>query len=111
MKKAQKILTNSIPVLIMIALIPLIKNDYILTVIYIVIIVYFLKLIKATKNEIMILYFGFIVMIIFEYIFISTGVETFTRNSLFGVMPIWLPFLWAYGFVMISRSVKILDTK
>ncbi len=48
-------------------------------------------------------------MIISEYLFIKTGVETFTRNSLFGLMPLWLPFLWAYAFVVIKRAIKILD--
>lgn len=52
--------------------------------------------------------FGFIIMTISEYIFISTGVETFTRNSFLGLMPLWLPFLWAYGFVLISRNVEII---
>jgi hypothetical protein len=44
-----------------------------------------------------------------EYFFISTGVETFARNSLFGLMPLWLPFLWAYAFVVIKRAVIILS--
>ncbi len=48
-------------------------------------------------------------MIASEYVFCSTGVETFVRNSLFGLMPIWLPFLWGYGFIAIKRSVLILD--
>lgn len=50
-------------------------------------------------------------MLISEYFFISTGVEIFLRHSLFGIMPVWLPVLWAYGFVVISRSLKILETK
>jgi len=53
--------------------------------------------------------FGFITMIVFEYLFVSTGVESFVRNSLLGIMPLWLPFLWGYGFVAIKRSVEILD--
>lgn len=109
MQKSLKIFLNSIPILIMIGLIPLVKNDYLLTVFYFVIIVVSLKLIKFKKNDVIILLFGFIIMIVFEYIFISTGVETFIRNSLFGVMPLWLPFLWSYGFVAIKRSVEILD--
>jgi len=36
-------------------------------------------------------------------------VETFVRNSLFGLMPLWLPFLWGYGFVAIKRGIKILE--
>jgi hypothetical protein len=49
-------------------------------------------------------------MIFFEYLFISTGVETFNRNSLFGIMPLWLPLLWAYAFVAIKRSVILLNS-
>ena len=51
---------------------------------------------------------GFVLMMIFASIFISTKVETFNRNSLFGVMPLWLPFLWAYTFVTIKRVINIL---
>lgn len=109
MQKSLKIFLNSIPILIMIGLIPLVQNDYLLTVFYFLIIVVSLKLIKFKKNDITVLLFGFVIMIISEYIFISTGVETFVRKSLFGLMPLWLPFLWSYGFVAIKRSVEILD--
>jgi hypothetical protein len=108
MQKVIKILINSIPVLIMIGLIPLVKNDYWLMFLYIVIIIVSLK-IKYHKKEIPVFIFGFIMMIIFEYIFISTGVETFIRNSLWGIMPLWLPFLWGYGFIAIKRAVHILE--
>ena len=92
----------------MIGLIPLVHNDYLLTLFYIIIIITSLS-IKKSKNDTIIMIYGFIIMIISEYIFISTGVETFIRNSLFGIMPLWLPFLWAYSFVAIKRSVDILD--
>jgi hypothetical protein len=49
-------------------------------------------------------------MTFFECIFILTGVETFIRNSLFGIMPLWLPFLWAYGFVVIKRAIAIIES-
>jgi hypothetical protein len=109
MRKALKIFVLSVPILIMIGLIPLIQKDYLLTSIYIVIIVLALRFIRYTKRDVLILVFGFVIMIISEYIFVSTGVEKFTRHSLFGIMPVWLPFLWAYGFVAIKRSVEILD--
>jgi hypothetical protein len=48
-------------------------------------------------------------MIISEFFFISTGVETFVRDSLCGMMPLWLPFLWAYAFVAMRRAMIILD--
>jgi hypothetical protein len=92
----------------MIGFIPLIDSDYILTAIYLGIIFISFKT-KMEKRDITVFMFGFIIMIVPEYLFISTGVETFLRNSLFGIMPLWLPFLWGYGFVAISRGVSILN--
>lgn len=106
--KMYKIFLNTIPILVMIGLIPLVSNDYFLTLIYIIVILTSL-MIKRTHNDLTVFVFGFVVMIISEYLFVSTGVETFVRNSLFGLMPLWLPFLWGYGFVAIKRSVEILD--
>lgn len=109
MKKTLAIFLNAIPVLLMIGLIPFIKNDYILTLIYIGIIATDLA-VKYTPNDLLILIFGFFIMIASEYLFISTGVETFQRNTLCGLIPLWLPFLWSYGFIAIKRSVEILNT-
>src|SRR3989344_499808 len=107
MNKIKKIFLNSIPVLVMVGLIPLISNDFMLTAVFgLVIIASFLK--KREPKESLIFVSGFLLMIFFEYIFILTGIEVFYRNSLFGIMPIWLPLLWAYGFVAMSRIVKIL---
>jgi len=92
----------------MIGLIPLIANDYLLTIMYMFIICISL-LMKRTPNDFLMLGFGFVIMLVSEYLFISTGVETFERNTLFGLMPLWLPFLWAYGFVAIKRSTEILN--
>ena len=97
-----------IPVLIMIGLIPFISNDYILAVVYMFIILVAL-VIKKQKNDLLIFVFGFCIMIVFECLFISTGVEIFRRNSLFGLMPVWLPFLWGYGFIAIRRATEILS--
>lgn len=102
----KKIILNIIPILIMIGLISIIENDYLLTFLYIIIISISLFVFKCKKNEIKVMAFGFIIMILFESIFISTGVEVFIRNSLFGIMPIWLPFLWSYGFFAIKRSIN-----
>ncbi len=108
LNKIKIILLEVIPVLVMIGLIPLVKNDYFLVLIYVLIIVGSL-FIKKEKGDFIFLIFGFIVMIVSESIFISTGVETFIRNSLFGLMPLWLPFLWAYVFVVMRRTLKILE--
>jgi hypothetical protein len=108
MKKTLAIIKEAFPTIIMIGLIPFVLNDYVLTLLYVVIIIVAFS-VKREKSDFPIFIFGFIAMIISEYIFISTGVETFIRHSLFGVMPLWLPFLWAYSFVAIKRSVIILD--
>ena len=102
----EKILIEVIPILLMIGLIPLIGNDYLLTGLYLIIICVSL-LMKYEKKDLLFLLFGLGVMTLSEFIFISTGVETFNRASFIG-MPIWLPFLWAYAFVVIKRVVIIL---
>lgn len=106
--KMFNIFLNIIPILVMIGLIPIIQNDYLLTVVFIGIITISF-FIKKEKGDIFIFLFGFFAMILSEMVFISTGVETFVRNTLFGLMPLWLPFLWGYGFVAIKRGVKILE--
>jgi len=108
LKKILSIIPYAIPVLVLIGLIPLIQNDYILTLVYIFFIIALL-LIKKEQHDIAALVFGLIVITTSEYFFVSTGVETFTRNSFLGVMPLWLPFLWGYAFVTIKRSLRILD--
>lgn len=108
MDKVYKVFLNTIPVLAMIGLIPFVLNDYLLTVIFIGII-FLAFLLKRDKNDLLVLAFGFVIMIAAEYLFVSTGVETFNRHTLFGLMPLWLPFLWAYGFVAIKRSIEILS--
>lgn len=110
MRKTVAIIRESLPILFMIGLIPLVKNDTVLTFIYIGVIAVSL-LVKRTKNDIVVLVVGFVAMTISESLFIATGVEVFIRNSLFGMMPLWLPFLWAYGFVVMKRSLHILDEK
>ncbi len=92
----------------MIGLIPLVQNDYILVALYVGIILVSLA-IERTEHDVLLFFAGVVFMTISEYFFISTGVETFVRNSLFGLMPLWLPILWGYGFIVIKRSVSILN--
>ena len=92
----------------MIGLIPIVKNDLTLTIVYMAIMAFMLAM-KNDKLDFIVLIAGFFIMIISESIFISTGVETFVRTSMFGIMPFWLPFLWAYAFVAMKRSIKIIE--
>lgn len=109
MKKAWHIFLNALPILGMIGLIPLVQNDYLLALIDLVIVAISL-LIHYEKRDFSVFIFGFIIMIICEYLFVSTGVETFDRHTLLGLMPLWLPILWGYGFVGIKRGIKIIES-
>ena len=108
-KKIKNIFLNSIPIILMIGFIPLIQNDYLLLGVDFLIIIISL-MIKREDKDILILVFGLVILTIFESFFVSTGVEIFVRNSLFGIMPIWLPLLWGYAFLAIKRSVRILES-
>ncbi|MEK9158834.1 MAG: hypothetical protein AAB673_02435 [Patescibacteria group bacterium] len=107
-QKATQILLNMLPVVVMIGLIVVVKNDYILAGIYLFIIAASL-IIKYQAKDYLFFIFGFVFMIFAEILFVSTGVEEFIRNSFFGLMPIWLPVLWGYGFVVIKRVIVILN--
>ena len=107
MKKVVAMLLNALPVLAMIALIPLEANDYKLAFAYVLIIIFSFTVRRESK-DFSVFAFGFFIMIACEYLFVSTGVETFARNSLFGLMPLWLPLLWGYGFVAIKRGIEII---
>lgn len=106
--KILKIFLNTFPIIVMIGLIPLIKNDYYLTSAYVFIIIISF-IIKYEKRDLTFLIFGFLIMTVSEYIFINTGVESFNRRTLFGIMPLWLPFLWSYAFMAIKRSIIIIQ--
>lgn len=110
MRKYVAIIKEVLPILIMIGCIPFIENDVLLTLVYIGITVISF-VVKKEKNDFLVYGIGFFGMTISESIFLMTGVEVFLRNSLFDIMPLWLPFLWAYGFVVMKRSIRILESK
>ena len=99
-----------LPLLIMIALIPVIKNDWLLVAIYAVLITT-LFLVKLEKNELAIFVSAAIILTLFELLFVSTGVETFQRDSLFGIIPLWLPLLWGYAMVAAKRFILYLNSR
>lgn len=106
-KKILAILVNLIPIVLMIGLISLVKNDWLLALVYLVIIA-IAFVIRIEKREIQILILGFVLMTLAETFFVKTTVEFFIRDSMFHLFPVWLPILWAYGFVVIKRSTFIL---
>ncbi len=107
-KKLKIISLYAAPILVMIGLIPFVENEYVLALIYVGFVAV-LMYTKSEANDWLALLFGLIGITISEYFFVSTGVETFTQQTLLGVMPLWLPVLWAYAFVTIKRCLRILD--
>ncbi len=110
MHQLKRIILACIPVLAMIVLIPLVANDYLLSLLYILIIVLAFML-NPRKHDRTAFFMGLTLMTLAEYLFIRTGVETFARQTLFGVMPLWLPLLWAYGFVAMKHIAQIISRK
>ena len=98
----------ALTIVVMIAAIPYVTNDYLLVFVYLFTPLLLFKF-APERYDAEAYLFGFIGITIVELLFIHTGVETFNRATLFGVMPIWLPFLWAYAFVIIKRSLKLLS--
>ena len=107
-KKIKTIGFYALTILVLIALIPIVKSDYLLAAIYFAAaMLLFVR--GAEEHDGAAWLFGLVGITASEYFFISTGVETFNRISLFGIMPVWLPFLWAYAFVLIKRTLVILN--
>ncbi len=107
MKYLYQIILYLLAIFVMIALVPFIVNDYVLTAVYLLFIVAAL-LLKKERVDYTSLALGLVSTTLGEYFFISTGVEQFSRTTLFGVIPLWLPFLWSFIFLSIKRVFWIL---
>lgn len=104
--KVKKSIIYPILLISMFFLIVLIKNDYLLTLVYVAFIVVTLS-VKRERMDLFFATFGLIGMVLGESLFLIMGVETFNRTSLFGIMPLWLPFLWSFIFISIKRVFHI----
>lgn len=99
----------ALTLVVMIAAIPYVTNDYLLVFLYILTPALLFKL-APERHDVIAYLTGLIGITIAELFFINTGVETFNRTTLLGVMPLWLPFLWAYAFMVIKRVLKLLSS-
>jgi hypothetical protein len=104
MKILKAVIYNYVPIILMILIIPIVKDDWILLGIFTLVSIVSL-LIGHDKKELLVFLLGLIILTISESIFVSTGVEIFTRKTLFDIMPIWLPVLWGFSFVSIKRTL------
>ena len=104
---AVRLVLLSLPIAFMILLIPFVPNDYLLAIIYVLVIG--VSSVRYSKKDFVFLAFGFVALLLAETLFISTGVEVFERRTLLGIMPVWLPLLWAYVFVAVKRSALMFE--
>lgn len=107
MKRVALFLGEAVPLLIMLALIPLVADDALLFGVYLGVIVVSITM-RRRRYDVLAFVLGAIIMTFAELLFLTTGVETFMRDSFLGVMPLWLPLLWGYGFVAIKRVLATL---
>lgn len=90
------------PLLIAFVIVWFIQQELVITLILFVLIGLSFKL-SYEKNEWRLLIFGIILGIILE---IGSDqilkLQFWSEGMLFGI-PLWLPFMWGYGFVLIRR--------
>lgn len=87
------------------------KNNIILLAVYLIAISIILK-IKYQRGDLSALFYGFIIGLIVETIGTSVShYQSFANPDFLGI-PMWLPIVWAYGFMLMKRiGVIIYNTK
>ena len=87
------------------------KNNIILSIIYLVAILIILK-VKYYQGDLFALIYGFVIGLLVETIGTSVShYQSFANPDFLGI-PMWLPIVWAYGFMLMKRiGVIIYDTK
>lgn len=77
------------------------KNNIVLT--FLIILISVVVLVKFTSKEEKIFYlFGFVFLQIFDLALVPRGVWSYGNSSWFGI-PIWLPFTYGLGTVMVVK--------
>jgi len=87
------------------------KNNIILLAVYLIAILIILK-IKYQRGDLFALCYGFIIGLLVETVGASVSrYQSFANPDFLGI-PMWLPVVWAYGFVLMKRiGVIIYDAK
>lgn len=103
------IVTVSIPIVLMIGSLEYVASEVNRVLLFALIAIVSLSVMRINRAEAAILVFGIAAMTAAEYFFVDTGVERFAQRTFLDAMPSWLPILWGYAFVAISRGVKAIE--
>lgn len=104
--KALKITKESVPLLLIFTVELFLNQWFVLIAILVAIIYMFYR--NYNKGEMQLFVFGTILGFIIEVVMgLVARHQYWNETFLFGV-PVWLPFIWGYGFVIIHRVGEIL---
>mgnify|MGYP001575304916 CR=1 FL=1 len=102
----ENILTGAVSLIIAFIFLTIIKGDEILFTGLIILIILITFKIKYYKNEWILFFIGFILGFIIEVVLgLFYRMQSWENSTLLGV-PIWLPIVWGYAFVIITRIGK-----
>ena len=105
MNKINKSIIELLPIILGLILIIFLRTELeIFTIVFLIILLSF-KL-KYHQGEIYLFLFGFIIGIILEFFGNMLLGQRWAEASFFSI-PIWLPFAWGYGFIIIRRIGNI----
>lgn len=106
-KTLKYIIVEILPLFFALGVLLLIGNELLMTAVIIAIVLISFK-IQYKKNEWKLFFIGLILGLSFELFGDAIyKLQTWQQTSLFG-LPLWLPVLWGYGFVIIRRIGNII---
>lgn len=109
-KKILEIAKNSLVLFAMLIIFYFIKSEMWITIAMLALILISFK-IRYEKGEWKIIVFGLILGFLFEIAGDAVyKLQNWNHNLLFGI-PLWLPLMWGYGFVLIRRIGNVIVGK
>ncbi len=101
-KKNSEIFLDIIFLFLMVFSIAIIKNEFFITLSTLILILIFFK-IKYYDNELRLLIIGVFVGVVLELGGDLIYKLQYWNNASFFGIPVWLPIIWGFGFVIIRR--------
>ncbi len=109
-RKISEIAKNSFALFAMLIIFYFIKSETWITVLMLALILVAFKL-KYERGEWKVLFFGMVLGFFFEIAGDAVyKLQNWNHTLLFGI-PLWLPLMWGYGFVLIRRIGNVIIKK